>query len=124
MRKLWRSLCRGQTSINAHHVETSIRPQSNQVASSERSRNAMGDNNVTRSDPPLSKDEIAGLFDVVEEYLGDTEYWELADDSTPDPTDAADSLHKLRATLRALAQENERLKDESEHWQFQYETAD
>src|SRR5882762_5702454 len=59
--------------------------------------------------PPLPED-IAGLFDTVEEYLGDTEHWELADDSTPDPTDAANSLHKLRATLRALAQENERLK--------------
>src|SRR5882762_6819359 len=58
--------------------------------------------------PPLPED-IAGLFDTVEEYLGDTEHWELADDSTPDPTDAANSLHKLRATLRALAQENERL---------------
>jgi len=74
---------------------------------------------LTRLPPPpdpstspelLSKDEIAGLFDTVEEYLGNTEHWELADDSTPDPTDAADSLHKLRATLHALAQENERLK--------------
>ena len=57
-------------------------------------------------------DEIAELFDTVEIYLGDTENWELADDSTPDPTDAADSLHKLRATLRALMVERDNLKAE------------
>jgi len=61
--------------------------------------------------PPLPE-EIAGLFDTVEEYLGDTENWELADDSTPDPTDAANSLHKLRATLRALAQERDKVRAE------------
>src|SRR5258705_8088216 len=88
MRKPWRSLCRGKTSINAHYVETSIRPQSNQVASSERSRNAMGDNNVTTRltiPPPLEPigcptpgacscvpplpEEIAGLIEGAEERI-------------------------------------------------------
>ena len=45
---------------------------------------------------------MSDLFDIIEEYLGDTENWELADDSTPDPTEAFAALAKLRAQYEAL----------------------